>query len=179
MKSDENVEQGIIDKIGNIDAGRPNLGLLMPVFMYRFFFISVQEKLKERFGQSEADRVLFDAGFLAGNEFCETFISAEGDVKKFLVSLQTAFKEQRLGVLQLEDMDLNSLYFEISILEDVYCSGVEHSDRFVCSMCEGFLAGIFSFYFKRIFEAKELEAWTGTNPKSTFELKPKKIKKSS
>lgn len=179
MKDNENGEQRIIDKIGNLDSGRPNLGLLMPVFMFRFFFLSTQEKLKEKFGQLETDKILYDAGFSAGNEFCENFVSYENDVKNFLVSLQTAFKEQRIAILQLENMDLNSLYFEVSMSEDVDCSGAQHEGRYVCSMCEGFLSGIFSFYFKRIFDSKELDSWTSDIPKCTFEIKPKKTKKPS
>ncbi|WP_448589376.1 hypothetical protein [Thermodesulfobium sp.] len=178
MKSDENFEQSITDRVGNLDAGRPNLGLLMPVFMCRFFLISVQEKLREKFGQLEADKVFYEAFFLAGNEFCEKFVSHEGDVKKFLISLQTSFKDQRLGILQLEDIDLNSLYFEVSLLEDVFCSGIQQEEHLL-SLSEGFLAGIFSFYFKRIFEARALSLWNGLNPKSTFEIKPKRAIKSS
>ena len=51
--------------IGDIELGRPHLGKMTRIEMYRLFQYTLRDVLEEEFGTERADRMLYKAGFLA------------------------------------------------------------------------------------------------------------------
>lgn len=63
------------EAIGDIDDGRPNLGLQAPVAICRLRQFSLRHAIVEAHGAAEASRLLEAAGSTAGGEFDEGFIA--------------------------------------------------------------------------------------------------------
>ena len=64
-----------------------------------------------------------------------------------------------MGILRLEEADLESMRFTLTVAEDLDCSGLPLLDDTVCHYDEGFLAGILSTYTGAPFQAKEVDCW--------------------
>ena len=67
--------------IGDTERGRPNLGNMTRVEVYRLFQYTLRDILERDYGTAEADRLLREAGYLAGMEFAGRFIGPCGDFK--------------------------------------------------------------------------------------------------
>lgn len=55
-------------EIGDIQVGRPNLGLQAPVAVYRLLQFSLRHAIAAEHGDDAAARLLRDAGMIAGRE---------------------------------------------------------------------------------------------------------------
>lgn len=64
------------DFIGDIAQGRPNLGNMTRIEVYRLFQYTLRDVLEQSYGTEEADRLLYRAGFLAGTELCKSLWGA-------------------------------------------------------------------------------------------------------
>ncbi len=60
--------------IGNIGEGRPNLGNTMDVSVYRLMQFTLRDVLIKEFDAESADRIFYEAGKQAGQEFCKELI---------------------------------------------------------------------------------------------------------
>ena len=57
--------------LGDINEGRPNLGPMVHVAVYRLMQYTLRDILIRDSGVEEADRIFFEAGKKAGEQFCE------------------------------------------------------------------------------------------------------------
>ena len=64
-----------------------------------------------------------------------------------------------IGILRIEEADLDALSFTLTVEEDLDCSGLPVSDETVCEYDEGFIAGILNTYTGKNFVVKEVDCW--------------------
>ncbi len=145
--------------LGDIEVGRPNLGPTTSVEVYRLMQFSLKEVLVRRYGREQTDRILYEAGRVAGREFCTAQLNKELNWPEFVAQFQEKLKELNVSVLRMEKSDLERMQFVITIAEDLDCSGLPVSGETVCDYDEGFLEGVLSTYLGRDFEVREVDCW--------------------
>jgi predicted hydrocarbon binding protein len=109
--------------IGNIGEGRPNLGNTMDVSVYRLMQFTLRDVLIKEFDTQTADRMFYEAGRHAGKEFCKELITQKDDFNGFIVELQELLKKLKIGILRIEEADLEKMNFTLTVAEDLDCSG--------------------------------------------------------
>ena len=147
------------DLIGDISEGRPNLGNLMRLEVYRLMQFTLRDTLEKNYGTAEADRIFFEAGELAGKVFYKQFLDDLKDFNSFIKRLQITLEEMKIGILRVEKSDLAKGQFVITVSEDLDCSGLPELDYEICKYDEGFIAGLLESYSRKSFKVKEVDCW--------------------
>ena len=156
--------------IGLIDEGRPNLGNLTSVSTYRLMQYSLRSILNNRYGADEARKIFFEAGELAGKEFCKNMLNCELDFYSFISQLQEVLLEQKMGILRFEKTNLETMNFTLVVAEDLDCSGLPITDETVCNYDEGFIGGIFHVFTRKDFNVNEVDCWSKGDRVCRFEV---------
>jgi predicted hydrocarbon binding protein len=86
-------------------------------------------------------------------------LDRELDFDRFISQLQRVLKEQAIGILRIEKVDMESMKFTLTVAEDLDCSGLPSVGEVVCQYDEGFIAGILEAYTGKSFYAKEIDCW--------------------
>ncbi len=145
--------------LGDIGAGRPNLGPNAPLQIYRLMQFCFRDVLERRFGTEAADQVFFDAGFLAGTQFYRNVIGQAADLAEFVRKVQGALQDLRIGVLRIEKAEPATGSYVLTVAEDLDCSGLPESGDEVCVYDEGFIAALFQAFTGREHRVKEVDCW--------------------
>lgn len=146
-------------KIGDIRAGRPNLGPEVPVTIYRLFEYSMFDILAHRLGREKAQELFRETGHKAGTEFAHNVLELTLPVESFLAQLAAKLLELKIGVLRIESLDKEDGSFTLTVGEDLDCSGLPVTGEVVCNYDEGFIAGVLEAYFKKKFLVREVDCW--------------------
>jgi len=147
------------DLIGDLKAGRPNLGPTTRLEVYRLMQFTLRDVLEQRLGTDGADEVFREAGRLAGRAFREHVLCGLSGPEEFLKRLQTSLKEMGMGILRMEEADPDGGKFVLTVAEDLDCSGLPETGHEVCVYDEGFLAGVLESFFGREYTVREIECW--------------------
>lgn len=147
------------DNIGNIEAGRGDLGEDMPVLVYRLFQFTVLDVLTKELGAEKANDVFRDAGFIAGNQFAKNVLDLEVDFNDFLANLQTKLAELKIGILNMENHNADTGEMTLTVAQDLDCSGLPETNETICNYDEGFISGIFFAYTGVKYNVKEIDCW--------------------
>ena len=145
--------------IGDILLGRPNLGVTIDLEMYRVMQFTLRDLLEQKFGSEEADKIFYDSGKLAGNYFYETYIDPVSSVEEFVTKTQKALKEKKVGILRIEEADLENGKVLLTVDEDLDCSGLPELDYETCIYDEGFISALFEKFTGMQWKAKEIDCW--------------------
>ena len=159
------------EEIGDIEAGRPNLGLQVPVAMYRLLQFSLRHAIVAAHGAAAAAELLGAAGRIAGGEFCRRMLDRSLAPGPFLADLQKRMREWGIGLVRIEQADFERLDFVLAVAEDLDCSGLPVTGETVCEFDEGFIAGIFHEYAGREFTAREVDCWASGERVCRFVVK--------
>jgi len=138
---------------------RGNLGDSIPVAVYRLMEYSLREELREELGKDEQIRLFRAAGKRAGEFFAQEMLNLDLEPNEFIAMLQDRLEELRIGVMRIENVDEETERITLTISEDADCSGMPLLDETVCNYDEGFLAGVLSSYYKRRYQAIEIDCW--------------------
>jgi len=157
--------------LGNIGEGRPNLGNTMDVSVYRLMQFTLRDVLIKQYDPETADKIFYEAGRSAGKEFCKELITQKDDFNEFVVELQGLIKDLKIGILRIEEADLEKMTFTLTVAEDLDCSGLPTSDETICTYDEGFISGLFSEYTGKSFSAREIDCWCSGDRVCRFEAK--------
>lgn len=160
------------DDLGDIDLGRPNLGQRLPVAVYRLAQYTMREVIAQRHGDAVASDLLRESGWIAGREFCLNVLDVSRPLNVFIADLQSRLKEWGIGVLRVEQADLDRFEFVLTVSEDLDCSGLPVSGVTVCDYDEGFIAGVLHAYTGRSFAVKEIDCWATGDRTCRFTVKP-------
>jgi predicted hydrocarbon binding protein len=155
--------------IGNIGEGRPNLGHTMDVAVYRLMQFTLRDVLIKEFDAETADRIFYEAGRHAGQEFCRELITQKDDFNGFVGELQELLKKLKIGILRIEKADLAKMNFTLTVAEDLDCSGLPASDETICTYDEGFISGLLSEYTGKKFSTREVDCWCSGDRVCRFE----------
>ncbi|MBT4289161.1 MAG: 4-vinyl reductase [Deltaproteobacteria bacterium] len=158
--------------IGDVAVGRPNLGSTMDVSVYRLMQFTLRDVIIKNFGADKADKIFYDAGKKAGQEFFKQLIDKENDFNGFIQQLQDLLSQLKIGILRLEASDMEKHHFTLTVAEDLDCSGLPVTDEEICTYDEGFISGILSEYTGNEFEVKEVDCWCSGDRVCRFEAKP-------
>jgi uncharacterized protein len=158
--------------LGDVAVGRPNLGPEVPVAAYRLMQFAVRAILNRDLGPARADETLREAGRLAGMEFCRQLLDRTLPLAEFVAQTQQTLREQRLGIVRVEELDPESLRMVLVVAEDLECSGMPVSHEAICQYDEGFIAGVLEAYTSRRFVAREVECWASGGRVCRFEVNP-------
>ena len=145
--------------LGDIESGRPNLGNLMNVAVYRLMQYTLRDVLNRHLSVEKATDVLREAGRLAGAEFCKNVLNTELPFNAFIADLQEKLLSLKIGIFRIEKTDFEKMEFILTVSEDLDCSGLPPANETVCEYDEGFIAGILETYTGRGFDAREIDCW--------------------
>ena len=173
FKEDRDINKFAWDDLGDLEKGRPNLGLTVPVLAYRLLQYTFRDVMITELGVKKANDIIIKAGRLAGMQFCENMLDRDLDFTEFVSQLQRVLKEQAIGILRIEKSDLENMRFTLTVAEDLDCSGLPPTDEVVCQYDEGFIAGIMEAYTGKPFHAKEIDCWANGDRLCRFDVRPK------
>lgn len=147
------------DLIGDIDAGRPNLGQTTRLEAYRLMQFTFRDVLEQKLGTAECERIFYQAGRLAGKQFYTNVIGPVDTLDTFLKRVQISLREMNMGILRVEKSDPEQGHFVITVAEDLDCSGLPELDYEICTYDEGFIAGLLESHTGKKFNVKEVDCW--------------------
>ncbi len=159
--------------LGDIEAGRPNLGPMMHVAVYRLMQFTLRDVLIRDFGVEKADKVFFEAGKEAGKAFCDNMLTEKKDLNGLFADLQRTMKDLGIGIFRVESADLEKNSFVVTVAEDLDCSGIPVCSEQICIYDEGFIAGLLLAYSGKDFTVKEVDCWGSGGRVCRFTVVPK------
>ncbi|MGB8644708.1 MAG: V4R domain-containing protein [Anaerolineae bacterium] len=145
--------------LGDIALGRPNLGASTRLEVYRLMQFTFRDIVEQRYGAQAADEVFYEAGRMAGAEFYKHFLAGAHPFPEFINQLQRILKEMSIGILRVEEADLEKGQFVITVSEDLDCSGLPEQGEEVCTYDEGFIAALLEGALGKPFKVKEVDCW--------------------
>ena len=147
------------ENLGNIHEGRGDLGESMPVLVYRLMQFTMLDVLCKAYGSEKANDHFRDAGFLAGTEFAKNVLNLKADFNAFVAGLQKSLQELKIGILRMEDFNMETGEVVLAVEQDLDCSGLPITNENVCSYDEGFIAGILETYTGKKYRVREVDCW--------------------
>lgn len=147
------------DLLGDIQEGRPNLGNTTRLEIYRLMQFTFRDVLEERYGSQAADELFYDAGKMAGVHFYDQFLTGTHNFDQFVRLLQQMLREMGIGILRIEQVDLEAGLLILTVSEDLDCSGLPENGYEICVYDEGFIAAILQRYTGKEFHVKEVDCW--------------------
>ncbi len=145
--------------LGNIAEGRPNLGPSTRLEVYRLMQYSFRDVIEQHVGTEQTDQIFYEAGELAGKEFCQKMFAGIKDFNDFIKSLQGTLRDMGIGILRIEEADMEKGTLVLTVSEDVDCSGLPDFGAVVCTYDEGFIAGLLETFTGTPFKVKEVDCW--------------------
>lgn len=145
--------------MGDMDMARPSLGPTTRVEVYRLFQFTLRDVLEQNYGTEKADELFRTAGVLAGAAFYKQFCSGTEDINQLVKLLQETFRNLGIGVLRVEESDVEQLHFTLTVGEDLDCSGLEDNGDVICVYDEGFIKGILDSFTGKKFSVREVDCW--------------------
>ncbi|HHU31685.1 MAG: V4R domain-containing protein [Zhaonellaceae bacterium] len=158
------------DNLGEIASGRPNLGQYVPVSIYRMMQYTIRDVLSLEYGEDLARKIIYKAGKLAGEKFCREYLDTSLDFTSFVTELKNLLIEMKIGILRIEELDLENMNLVLTIAEDLDCSGLPVTEETVCVYDEGFIAGILKAYTGQDFIVKEVDCWASGDTVCRFHI---------
>ena len=147
------------DLIGNLDLGRPNLGHMARLEVYRLMQFCFRDVMEQELGTEKTDRLFYDAGKLAGEQFYRHVLEPVHSFDDFVKRLQSTLKELGIGIFRVEQADVEKGSFVFTVSEDLDCSGLPELDYEICVYDEGFIAGLMESFTGVNFKVKEVDCW--------------------
>lgn len=156
--------------LGDIGEGRPNLGPMTYVAVYRLMQFTLRDAIIKHAGVEAATTIFYDAGYNAGKAVYENMIEKTEDFDDLVNKLQKILSDLKIGILRVEEASLEDLRFVITVAEDLDCSGLPMMDEAVCTFDEGFIAGIVQSYTNVPVKVREIDCWGTGDRVCRFEV---------
>ncbi|MDR3240297.1 MAG: 4-vinyl reductase [Clostridiales bacterium] len=147
------------EKLSNIEYGRGELGVEMPVLVYRLMQYTMLDVLSKAHGREKANDYFRSAGYLAGTEFAKHILDLTLDLDNFIANLQAKMLELKMGILRMEFFDSASGEIVLTVGEDLDCSGLPITIETVCCYDEGFISGVLEAYTGKQYIVREVDCW--------------------
>ncbi|MDR0577427.1 MAG: 4-vinyl reductase [Candidatus Accumulibacter sp.] len=161
------------ENLGDIKAGRGNLGEEMPVLVYRLMQYTMLDVLSKDMGEEKANTYFRAAGYLAGTEYAKNALDLSTDLDTFVGNLQKSLAALKIGILRIEELDAQSGNMVLTVSEDLDCSGLPLTYENVCTYDEGFIAGILDTYTGKGYDVHEIDCWASGDRTCRFTAKVK------
>jgi predicted hydrocarbon binding protein len=158
--------------LGDAQQGRPHLGRTLSLDVYRPMHFTFRDVLEQHLGAEQTDQIFREAGRLAGREFYRHRLAPADSFDSFIRGLQSALREMGMGILRVEQADLEHGSFIFTVSEDLDCSGLPELDYEICTYDEGFLAGLLEEFTGKPFRVRGEECWCTGGRTCRFSAKP-------
>lgn len=158
--------------LGDIKLGRPNLGELVPVDVYRLMQFTLRDAMIIKLGVEETDKIFYEAGKKAGREFFNNVVGDSSNFNEFVEKTQIQLRDLKIGILRVEQADFENNRFTLTVSEDLDCSGLPMIDEEICVYDEGFIAGLLYEQTGQNFMVKEIDCWCSGDRVCRFDVKP-------
>jgi hypothetical protein len=145
--------------LGDLQIGRPNLGNIMSVSVYRLTIYSIKSVLEIKCGKEIANEIIYDAGRLAGKTIYDNLMKNITSTQTLVDVLKNIFLKAKIGMLSVEKADDKKGIFVFNLSEDLDCSGLPEDGETKCSFDEGLISGVLMGHFKKEFQTKEIRCW--------------------
>jgi uncharacterized protein len=145
--------------LGDIAKGRPNLGPTTRLEVYRLMQFTFRDVMEQQIGVEKTDQIFYEAGKLAGAHFYKNCFSNTQDFNSFIKSLQETLRSMGIGILRVEEADMEKGTFILTVSEDLDCSGLPDLGYEVCTYDEGFISGLLESFAGTPFKVKEVDCW--------------------
>jgi uncharacterized protein len=145
--------------LGDIELGRPNLGSMTSVAIYRLMQFTLRDAAIKLCGAKMTEKIFYEAGYNSGKAIKENLLDNPKSVNELVSRLQKLLKDLNVGILRLENVDLENLKFTLTVAEDLDCSGLPLMEEAICTFDEGLIAGILESFTGSKFEVKEVDCW--------------------
>ena len=96
---------------------------------------------------------------MAGEYFANNYLNLDEPLEQFVKQLQEKLQALKIGVLRIEDVNEENGKIMLTVSEDADCSGLPVLGETVCNYDEGFISAVLSVYFKKPYEAIEIDCW--------------------
>ncbi len=136
------------------------MGRSLRLEVYRLMQFAFRDVIEQHNGSEITDRIFYQAGELAGREL---YRNALVDVKEFGVfvkTLQEMLRELGIGILRVEEADLEQGRLVVTVSEDLDCSGLPELGYPTCVYDEGFLAGLLESFTGSVYRVREIDCWS-------------------
>lgn len=147
------------ENLGNIKAGRGDLGEDVPVLVYRLMQYTLLDVMSREMGEEEANEFFRKAGHLAGVELARNTLDLKVDFDAFVAGVQQKLAELKIGILRIESIDPASGMITMTVSQDLDCSGLPVTFENVCHYDEGFIAGLLYAYNGKRYDVREIDCW--------------------
>ncbi len=147
------------DLLGDITLGRPNLGPNVRLEVYRLMQFTFRDVIEQYVGTEKTDQIFYEAGKLAGIEFYKKNFSNIKDFNEFVKKLQEILREQGIGILRVEEADIENGSLILAVSEDLDCSGLPELGYEICTYDEGYISGLLESFTGCAFKVKEIDCW--------------------
>lgn len=147
------------DLLGDVELGRPNLGNTARVEVYRLLQFTFRDVIEKYVGSEKTDEIFYEAGKLAGFEFYKHMIKPTKEINDFINQLQNVLKELGMGILRVEQVDMDKKELVLTVSEDLDCSGLPEADDVICIYDEGFISALLESFTGLEFNVKEVDCW--------------------
>ena len=159
--------------LGDIEAGRPTLGKMTSVLMYRLMQFTLRDTINRELGVEKGNQIMYEAGESAGQALYQNLLSDAEDLNDLVTKLTNLLKDQNIGLFKVEKADTEKNEFILAVSEDLDCSGLPDTGEIKCTFDEGLIAGILKGFLGKEVIVKEVDCWgTGDNT-CRFEAKVK------
>lgn len=138
---------------------RPSLGGNTSLESYRLFQFTLRDLLEQKYGTETADTLFREAGAMAGRAFFERYCSKAKDIGELANTVQTLFKELRIGIVRFEKVDPELREVQLTVDEDLDCSGLPDTDEQICVYDEGLIQGILEAFTGKKYSVREVDCW--------------------
>ncbi len=145
--------------LGDIAKGRPNLGPNTRLEVYRLMQFAFRDIIEQHLGTDKTDQIFYEAGKLAGIAFYKNTLPIINDFNSFLKTLQETLISMGIGILRVEEADMDKGLLVLTVSEDLDCSGLPDIGNEVCTYDEGFIAGLLESFTGCPFRVKEVDCW--------------------
>lgn len=147
------------DMLGDLQAGRPNLGPTTRLEVYRLMLFSFRDVMEQKLGTAETDRIFYEAGRMAGMQMYEHLIENPTSLNDFVAQVQKVLLELGVGILRVEQAEVEKGEFILTVSEDIDCSGLPESDMEICVYDEGLISALMESFTGKKFRVKEIDCW--------------------
>jgi uncharacterized protein len=145
--------------LGDLEVGRPHLGKYTRLEVYRLMQFSLRDVMEQKYGAEAADAIFYQAGQIAGHHFYQNLLGNIQDFDTFIKRLQEVLTEMGIGILRIEDANLEQGVIVLTVSEDLDCSGLPELDYEICVFDEGFISGLLESFSGKPFKVKEIDCW--------------------
>lgn len=147
------------DLLGDIEKGRPNMGNMTRIEVYRLMQFTFRDIIEQHVGWEQTNQIFYDAGKLAGKEFYTHMITETNDLNSFINQLQNVLEELGMGILRVEEADMEKGELVLTVSEDLDCSGLPETGYEICTYDEGFISSLLEGFSGTSFDVKEIDCW--------------------